>query len=196
MNEVLKCIYERKSVRNYKDREVPDGVINDLLKAAIQAPSGMNEQPWGFVIVKDRGLLKEMSDFCKKKLRVLLFLAGLIGKFKPDVQKRLVDKIKSKELNLFYNSPCLIIICAKKKAMSKILDASAAAQNMLLAAHSLGLGGCWIGLAMPVDHDKKWRERLGIPQDYTIVAPLIIGYADDASVKKERQEPLVLKRIE
>ncbi|MDD5085558.1 MAG: nitroreductase [Candidatus Omnitrophica bacterium] len=188
-------MYERKSVRNYQDKPVPDDVINELLKAAIQAPSGMNEQPWGFVIVKDRGLLKEMSDFCKKKLRILLFLAGLVKKFKPDVQKRLVDKIKSKGLNLFYNSPCLILVCARKKAMSKILDASAAAQNMLLAAHSLGLGGCWIGLAMPLDNNEKWRERLGISRDYMIVAPIIIGYPDDASVKRERQEPLILKKI-
>ena len=195
MNEVIRCMYERKSVRNYKDRAVPEELIDELLKVAIQAPSGLNEQPWGFVIVKDKALIREISDYCKKMIGFVLPLMRLFKPKKLDVINRFSAKVKNKELNLFYNAPVLICVCARKDAFTKALDASAAVENMLLAAHSLGLGGCWIGLGKPIASNKKWRSRLGIPDNFTLEDIIVIGYPDDASEKKVRQKPLVLNKI-
>ena len=82
----------------------------------------------------------------------------------------------TKAESIFFNAPLLIIISGKKSWRFLKDDINLCVQNMFLAAHSLGLGSCWIGFGKPLNTDKKSRKELGIPNNFEIVAPLVFGY--------------------
>ncbi|MCX6801661.1 MAG: nitroreductase family protein [Candidatus Diapherotrites archaeon] len=116
-------------------------------------------------------------------------LRGMVGKF-----ARAGLKVAGKG-TIFYNAPLLIVISGKTGYDYLKDDVNLAVQNMFLAAHSLGLGSCWIGLAKPLNNDDAARKELGIPSDMEIVAPLIFGYPKKQDKSIPKREPRILKWI-
>ncbi|MEM0360207.1 MAG: nitroreductase family protein [Candidatus Diapherotrites archaeon] len=182
-NAVLKCIYERRSVRDFKDKPVPKKIVQELLNAAVMAPSARNSQPWHFTIVQDRQTIDRLGEKAMQ-------LQGLFGKF-----VRAGVKVAGKG-TIFYNAPLLIIVSGKSDYDYLKDDVNLAVQNMFLAAHSLGLGSCWIGLAKPLNKDPETLKELGIPKGMEIVAPLIFGYPKKEDKSIPKREPKILKWIE
>lgn len=171
-NQVIKAIYERRSIRKYEEKPVPKEVIEQLLSAAAMSPSAMNKQPWEFVVVTDRKVIKELSDHVKKKL-------GTIGVF-----QRFAEKVTSREDLIFYSAPLLIMVTAPKSTQwagvnMSLVDCAILSQTMLLASHSLDLGSCFIGFAYLLNDDQDALKTLGIPEDRMIAAPLIFGYPSE-----------------
>ncbi|VVB74781.1 Coenzyme F420:L-glutamate ligase [Candidatus Tiddalikarchaeum anstoanum] len=181
-NPVLKCIYTRRSVRNYIDKPVPKLVINELLNAAVMAPSAMNTQPWNFSIISDKMKIKWLND------RVMN-----MGRFSD----RLVGAgLKLAKINsIFYNAPLLIIISGKSNYSYLKEDTNLAVENMFLAAKSLGLGSCWIGFGKPLNNDIEARKELGIPNDFEISAILIFGYPVKEIKEIPKRTPKIIKLI-
>ena len=182
-NPVLDCIYTRRSVRKYKDKAVPKELIEGLLNAAAMAPSARNTQPWHFSVVEDRetidklgGKAAELRGMLGWGLKAGLSLAG--------------------RGTIFYNSPLLVVISGQSDYKYLKDDTNLAVQNMFLAAHSLGLGSCWIGMAKVLNDDAWAREELGIPSGFDIVAPLIFGYPAEEKSKIPERKPKILKWIE
>ena len=99
------------------------------------------------------------------------------------------------DYNLFYEAGTLILICATTKEGFASGDCCMAAQNLMLAAQSMGLGSCPIGLALPWFCHPTGKEELGIPDDYLPVLPIILGYPRECPVEPERQPPEVLRWI-
>jgi nitroreductase len=164
INEVIRAIYTRRSVREYKDKKISEDIIKNILNAAVMAPSSNNYQPWNFSIVTSK---EKIEDFAEIACNIINE-KGIVEEY--DVQFKPYD--------IFYDAPLLIIISGKKNYKWLKDDINLAVQNMFLAAQSLNIGSCWIGNAIVLDEVEDVRNQLGIPNDFTIVAPLIFGYPE------------------
>jgi len=190
VNDVFKYIYLRRAVRDYKPHEVPDDIIKELIKAGTYAPSGQNRQPWRFVVIKDRDVIARLSERAKK-----LVLDGIRDSKDPEAE-RLATALKMPGFNIFYNAPMLILIFASPDAMRPECECSLAAENMMLAGRSLGIGSCFIGLALQLGSDDVTLEDLKVPKDHRLIAPLIFGYpVKDIQTAPPRREDVILNWI-
>lgn len=182
--DVMDAIYERRAVRAYTGRAVDADTIHRLIDAAIRAPSAVNQQPWAFVVVQDPALLKRISDRAKK-----LSLAHL----KPGTplwEHRAM--LESQSFNVFYDAGTLIAICAAPGAWPPNEDCCLAAQNLMLAAHGLGLATCPIGFAREALNEPEMKRELGIPADHSVVLPIIVGHAREHPEATPRRAPHIL----
>ena len=188
-NPVIEAIKSRRAIRSYEDKPVPESAVQTMLEAATYAPSAINVQPWKFTIVTNKAEMKRLSDIAKPMLvRMLPDVGdeGLVG-----LKKRLSDP----NYNIFYNAPLLIFVSGIKSPYA-IYDCSMAAQNMMLAAYTLGIGSCWIGTAVALANDPKVKANLGVPEDHEVHAAIIFGYPKGGFPKAPEKRPAqVLKRI-
>lgn len=166
--ELQAAITSRRSVRSYTTTKVDRPTIDKLLQAAIQAPSAMNSQPWAYGVIQDAALLQAYSDRSKQLLLALLDQVPKLNKYKP--------ALENPEFNIFYNAQSLIIIFAKAQDPQHYEDCCLAAQNLMLAAHSLNLGTCWIGFARPFLNLPAVKAELAVPAEFEAVAPIVVGY--------------------
>lgn len=190
VNDVFKTIYARRSIRDYRPEDVPDHVIRELIKAGTYAPSAVNKQPWRFVVIKDQELMKKLSNRAKE-----LWMEQDVSASNPDII-RLANMIARPDFNIFYNAPLLIMIFAHPDAFSPQIDCALAAENMMLAARSLGIGSCWIGLAAVLGQVREIMNELGVPADCKLMGCLIFGYPSQLDLKAPgREENVILKWI-
>ncbi len=165
--ELSDAIYGRRSTRAFKERLVDRSILEQLIEAAIQAPSAINEQPWEFTVIRNRSLLARLSAAAKDY--ALQPAKG--NAFSIALQKHLEDP----EFDIFYHAPALIVISVDS-ANWAIEDAALAAQNLMLAAYAHGLGSCWIGFAQRWLQTESGRRMIDLPRDFMPVAPIIVGY--------------------
>lgn len=185
---VSEAILNRRSVREYQSREIDSQTIRVLLESAIHAPTAMHHEPWGFVVIQDRRLLRELSDYAKPRFVHELHLHASKNQ---DINS--LEKIfSSPDFNIFYNAGTLIIICGKSDAAFYVADCWMAAENLMLAACSLELGTCIIGSALSAINTKEIKARLQIPENYLAVAPVIVGYPLKDTSPTPRNKPLIL----
>lgn len=182
--ELMDAIYTRRSIRKYKEDQVPEELINKLLEAAIQAPSATNSQPWVFAVIQDKELLKNYSD--RAKALLLSFTEN-----NPNLE-RYRAALSKPEFNIFYNANTFLIIYSTAKGSHSEGDCCLAAQNLMLTAHAHGLGTCWIGFSLPFLNTKEAKDELGIPENYTAVAPLVLGYPEVMPSATVRTSPQVI----
>jgi nitroreductase len=176
--ELLQAINERRSVREYTDEPVSDAALRDLIDAAIQAPSAINQQPWCFVVVKDQRLLAQISDQAKSHL-----LKASLGA--PAHPFR--DMLNDPRFNIFYHAPVLVVIAAAQPTDWAVEDCALAAENLMLAAHAKGLGTCWIGFAQHWLATPDGKQALGLQSSYTPIAPIVIGHPRRSAVPVPRK---------
>ncbi len=182
-NQVIETIKKRRSIRKYLDKKIPREIIEKLLECAAYAPSAMRVLPWNFIVIENKEKIRELSNKSKETLNLL----GYGMKF--------AERVTSREDLIFYNAPLVIIITCDKNVKWRKEDTALAAQNMFLAAQSLGLGSCWIGLAQGLEKDEKTRKDLSIPENHEIIAVLIFGYPAEEKPIPERKAK-ILKWVE
>jgi nitroreductase/NAD-dependent dihydropyrimidine dehydrogenase PreA subunit len=190
-----KVIYSRRSTRVYKDKPVPKEMVHRVLEAGRFAPSAGNCQGWKFVVVTDKALLEDLSKSTIKFLSLFTkiyqgkgpirtILKDSLAFIKPNsidqrpmvaIQALLTPKFGEKPGSVFFNAPCVIFLLTHHLHISDPnLGTGICGQNMVLAAHSLGLGTCYVGfvstaLNMDPMTKRKFRARLGIEWPYDIV---------------------------
>jgi len=186
MTDIIDIIKARRSIRKYLDKPISKEIIDKLIEAAKWAPSGMNEQPWGFIVVQDKLLIKELSD------RSIPYINKMIeGNPKFIGYKK---RMKVKDFNIFYHAPCVIIILGRADVFFYQNDCAMTAQNLMLAATSMGIGSCWVGMMSTLDKDKWFRENFQLPDNYRVVAPIALGYFENKDIPViERKPPEILK---
>ena len=209
---LVNLMMSRRSCRNYQETPVPASVLEDLVRIGITAPSGTNSQMWTFTLMPDRAAVlsfgNEISRFFKrlnrtsenKWLRSALCLIG-----KPELEeyhRNYYEKIEQaltewerdgKDL-LFHGAPAVIVVASKDGASCPAEDALLATQNILLGAHSMGLGTCLIGFAVSaMEHDKKIRRTIGLPPDETPYAVIALGYPAEKYQTVTRRKPLTIR---
>lgn len=154
-NEILKAIKERRSIRGFKPDMPSEDMIDDVIEAGLYAASGMGKQSPIIIAVTD----KEIRDMLSK----------------------LNGEIMGTDSDPFYGAPAVLIVLADKKRPTCVYDGSLVMGNMMLAAHSLGLGSCWIHRAKEEFERPEGKEilkKLGIEGEYEGIGHCVIGYVD------------------
>jgi nitroreductase len=160
-----------------------------LLEAAVHAPTAVHQEPWAFVIVQDKAVLRSISDQAKPLFVAQAKEIGL------DHAGHSFDIFKVPDFNIFYDASTLILICGKITAPSYEADCWLAAENLMLAACAMGLGSCVIGSALPALNIPATKLTLNIPENFIAVAPIVVGYPDDEIAPVVRKNPLILAHI-
>lgn len=179
MNETIKTIKERRAVRAYKDKPIEKEKIKEIIECGLMAPNAMHLQPWKFIAVTNRDLIKETAKRIQDKL---------IDNPKYHFVK---ERAKTKPDAIFYSAPLVIFILGDKENHWSPLDCSFAAENMLIAAKSFGLGSCPIGMARYIKDEKDIIEKLGFDKNYELIITLVFGYPDEEPKPKERKNDVV-----
>jgi nitroreductase len=178
----------RRAIRDFEDKEVPQAVVQAILQDATLAPSASNNQPCRFVVVRCRKTIKALSD--ESKANLLRDNAEKKIRLNPDY----VAFLQNEQFNVFYNAPCLIYIVGAVSLASLDVDAALAASYIMFSAVDKGLGTCWVALGANI-RDPKLRGEMGIPDNCRIVAPIILGYPKAVPKASERHAPDILREI-
>ncbi|MCX9083436.1 MAG: nitroreductase family protein [Candidatus Methanoperedens sp.] len=188
MKDIIEIIKSRRCIREYLDKEIPDEDIKFLIDCAGYAPSGLNMQPWAFLVIQNKDKILKLSETCKKSMIPILEGMKNTSKTAGDF----LAFLKKEGSDIFYGAPVLVIILGNRNAPTAVYDCAMAAQTMMLAAQSIGIGSCWIGAAQRTLMDEKLLREIGAPQGYIHVAPLIFGYPKGKPEIPERREPEVV----
>lgn len=161
-DELLQWIRTRRSIRKYTDKAVPDSAIEEILRAAMYAPSAVNRQPWHFIVVSDREMFNRIMEIHPN------------ASFLETASKA-------------------ILVCGDEQLQHDdgyyVVDCGAATQNLLLAAHMLGIGSCWIGVHPRVERKRRFSELFGLPEHVHPYALVSLGYAAEEKSTPERFRP-------
>jgi nitroreductase len=179
--ENIELIKTRRSIRSYLDKPVPREILEEIIECARFAPTALGRQPWHFTVVADRPFIKEMVEEIKKKIKLMLKLRFILRFFYPGLaDKKFLSIAKeraySSEDPIFYSAPVVIFITTSVKSSYGVKDSYLASQNIMLAAHSLGLGTCLIGFAEALNKSRGILKRLKLPPGHKIQAVIILGY--------------------
>jgi len=184
-SELLK---KRRSVRDYEDKEVPLDILIEIINESCLAPSSSNRQPWRFIIVTNREIIRRISEESKRNL--LDEMERNPGFMSSEYEAML----RNQNFNVFYNAPCLVFIVGPKKLRSIEVDCALAASYFMFSACAKGLATCWIGLGRFIS-DRELLELIGLPEGDRIVAPIIIGYPKEIPDVPDRLRPEILKIV-
>jgi len=157
----FETIITRRSIRKYKKRPISQEIIRKLLQAASSAPSAGNQQPWHFVILDDRKIL------------------NVIHTFHPSAK-------------MLFSADKAILVCGdlhlEKFKGYWMVDCAAATENILLAAHTLGLGACWLGLYPREGRMAGMKKLLHLPSHIIPFAVVSLGYPDEIKPREDRYD--------
>ncbi|WP_148134670.1 nitroreductase family protein [Candidatus Formimonas warabiya] len=181
-NEVLDCIRARRSTRQFQERQIEAEHLDAILEAATWAPSGGNCQSWLFTAIQNKDILTKINDLIREGLQ----------RWTPDDDYPSKLKAKAnaqkKDHHFFYHAPTLIIASNRPHYQNAMADCALALENIFLAAHSLGLGSCYINQLYWLRNDPEVRNylfELGILKEHAICSSAAVGY-----IGKESSAPL------
>jgi len=159
--EALEAIMSRRSIRKYKDKKIPEETITTLLKAAMNAPSAHNNQPWHFIVVDDRETMKKVPEYHQYSKMLLTASHAII----------VLGDNKLQDTDFW------------------IHDCSAATENILIAANALGLGAVWLGVHPNPQLIEGTKKLFNIPENVTPLGFISLGYPDETKPPRENYNP-------
>lgn len=169
VNPIISCIMARRSIRQYKDQPVEQEKLELIANCGINAPNGMNQQPWQIRIVTNQNYINELTQIFKNS----------------NPQQANDPNFK----NIFRNAPAVIFIASPADGSGQI-DCGLLGENIILAAQSLGLGTCCLGgpihFMKTTKEAQPYIEQLQLPNDYTLLYAIAVGYPDEAPDAKPR----------
>jgi len=171
MNPVIEAIRQRRSVRSYEPRPIPQEILQTLVDCANEAASGMNTQPWRFVVVQDE---------CLKKKLVTTAVPNSLKYLEPvkEINPQRWELIKKRYEELpdpvYYSAPAIIFVLGSGTYASDSCPLACA--NIMLAAQSLGLGSCWVKLGSLITDNPEIVRALGLKEGESIFGPILVGY--------------------
>jgi nitroreductase len=165
---IQEAVYTRRAVREYTGETVDQNTIRQLIDAAIQAPSAVNEQPWSFSVVRDKAVLARIS----KEAKAYMLQTPPRGIPSHHLQ----ELLNNPDFDILYHAPVLIVISSVAENQWMIENCSLAAENLMLATRAAGLGSCWIGFAQAWLGTQEGKAAIQVPPNYVPVAPIIVGH--------------------
>lgn len=166
MNETIKSILNRRSVRGFKKEQILAEEIAEIVNCGIWAPSGRNTQNWHFTVIRNSETICELNADC---------LTALDGA----AIERMKIRNGTDKVDLFYGAPTLIVVSGEDGERWSETNCGLAAENIYVAAESLNIGSIIIGLAAPYlqsEHGKKYFKKLGIEENYKPLYVIALGY--------------------
>lgn len=158
----MNAIMSRKSIRKYQDKPVSDEIVQDLLKAAMAAPSAGNEQPWEFIVLRDKAIMQQITE------------------------------IHPYSKMLLHADVAIVVCGDEAKEVYKgywVQDCSAASENILLAAEDKGLGAVWLGVYPIEERVEKLAELLKLPASVKVLSIIPVGYPAEEREATNRFNP-------
>jgi nitroreductase len=157
--ETLEAIHTRRSIRKFTGKNIPEELLTKILEAAMYAPSARNTQPWRFVVITNKELL------------------GKIPHIHPYAQ-------------MCYDAGAAILVCGDTSIENLegylALNCGASSQNILLAAHDLGLGGVWLGVYPRKERMEPLSKLFNLPQNIIPISLIVLGYPNESILPQER----------
>ncbi len=178
------CIKGRRSVRSFTKEPIIKEQMEAVLEAGIWAPTGMAREPWRFIIIENKELIKYVSDQTKNAVKQMM--------------PPLANQFCTEADIVCYNAPTLVLVCTEKDPQWEkinILDSVLATQNMFLKAYELGLGTCYMGFVNLLNSKPEVLRKIGIPDNCELAVPFIIGHPKVKPEKGKRKKPNILKWI-
>ena len=163
-------LLNRRSVRKYSDRQVPDELLDQILEAGLYAPTGMNTQNIYMVAVRDRET--------------------------RDLMMRLNAAVMGRDSDPFYGAPCVIVVLGDAEGYPVVENGSLVLGNLMNAAHAVGLGSCWIHRAKQTFETEEGKALLrawGLPETLVGIGNCILGYAEEVPAARPRKEGRIVK---
>ncbi|MFW9877133.1 MAG: nitroreductase family protein [Candidatus Thorarchaeota archaeon] len=161
ISTVKKLLYERRSIRQFLDKPIPEEILNEIMKAGLMAPQGCNVGSTRFIVLRDPKEMKMMASDIPIENGVMIVVCQDMRVY----ECLMFDKIVPQ--NIYF-------------------DAAAAADHMVLMAHALGLGACW--LTHESETQKKVQQYFGLPETFISRCHIILGWADEAPIKSGRMK--------
>ncbi len=179
--DAIKSMHARRSIRKYKDKAVPRNVIEELIWAAVQAPTPpiSGDSAWAIVVIEGTARLEEYGERARHYA----------------YEHQPTDKpwawTTRPGFKVFWGAPALVLICARMTNPEAPFDCCRAGQNLLIAAHSRGLGTCWVGAPIPWLLNIEVRNELAIPDGFSPSTAITIGYPDEVPTGSPRSKPSI-----
>lgn len=180
----IDCIKSRRSVRKFSKKEVPLDILKKIIDCGRHAPSSFDSQPWEFIIIKNKELLgKLLEDRVQMKEAPYDINSIKFAKLEG------IEKYEKMSL-----PPAMIVVCGDKKRCeytgSLLCSLATATENILLSAHSLGLGACWLYVYDPdtPETEKQIRKILKLPSNILILCLVILGYPEGKPLSKKLRD--------
>ena len=180
MNETLKTIFDRRAIRRFDTRQIDEEALEQILQAGLYAPSAGGRQGVIFAVCQDRSINERLGKIKRSNSNPRMATAtSYVSREQPSIAD------DPKLINAFYDAPTVITMFAPKEFLFSVDDCAVAAENMMLAATSLGIGSCYIGQGWTAFADPYGQEILrewGIRTDYYAVMQLLLGYPREGDV--------------
>lgn len=157
--ETMDAILTRRSIRKYTNQSIPDKLLKEIIEAAMSAPSAKNEQPWHFIIIRDKVLFNKIMEF-----------------------HPYAEMLKEAPLAILV---CSDVTLAFNKEYA-VIDSCAATQNLLLAAHAKGLGAVWLGIYPREERITGMKKLLSLPEDILPISLIPMGYPAEQKPRENR----------
>lgn len=167
MNETMKCLLSRRSIRAFESRPVAEELLKQIVEAGRYAATGMGRQPWHFTVVENKAVLDWMVG---ENIKSILASGN----------EAAIARAKDPNYDNFYHAPTAVIVSGSNESAYVMADCANAMENMAIAAHSLGLGSCYLASFSMGFRDGRMPElaqRLKVPAGFTPMFALAIGYA-------------------
>ncbi len=165
-NEVVKAILSRRSIRRFTGEQIRKGELETILRAAIHAPSANFAQDWHFTVIQSQSMIEQVNSW----------IVAEVEKSGIEHAKGIIQRCEGK---VFRNAPTLIVVSCDSQNRFGIQSICAATENILIAAESLGIGSCWIGMVafLSMGSEKeRYNKELKIPDGYAIQIGVTLGY--------------------
>ncbi len=180
---ITDTLYTRRSIRRYTNRPVPPDLIDQLLDAAIRAPSLHNNQPWRFAVITTLSVKTQLAERMGERLKA--------DRLRANDRLEEIDRDVARSRQRITSAPVVIIVCLSTinlddqyERLMTVQSVAASIENLLLAAHGAGLGACW--MAAPLYCPDVVRDVLHLPDDWESQALITIGYPADEGKRRER----------
>lgn len=194
MNEVMNTIMHRRAIRRFSEKQIDENVLQDILKAGLYAPSAGGRQGVIFAVCQDREINGKLGRIKRANSNPHMSTeTSYVSKEQPSIAD------DPKLINAFYDAPTVITMFAPKNFLFSVDDCAVAAENMMLAADSYGVGSCYIGQGWTAFADSYGQEILkqwDIRTDYYAVMQLLLGYPKEGDIHptpKPRKDDRIIR---
>jgi nitroreductase len=185
MNEVLRAISSRRSIRQFGDGQLKRDDVNAIIEAGLSAPSANNVQNWHFTVVQNKTVLAKVNKW-------------ILDEIENTGNHDLQELVKRGGGSIFRNAPTVVIVSTDAIDQFGIINGAAATENMLLAAESLGIGSCWIGMVGMLAGSKNFDSHakdLQLPTGYAPQFGITLGYKESESPSAPFRKPNLVSYI-
>lgn len=186
--DIFEAISTKRSIRAYTDEAIPAQTLRELITLGTKASTGSGMEPWGFVVIQGKEEIEGWSE------RIKAYLLEHLEDF--PYLKQYESWLHNPKFSVFNHAGTLLILYGDPQSHWYKYDCTLAAGNIMLAAHAMGIGTCWIGFSEYMLNTSEFKAKYGVPEDYQLVCPLSMGYSKVSLDAPKRKAPRIFSGLD